>query len=270
MDLNEMRARYEREEGYSRLNATARVCQDVILSKLAASSMRDRVTVKGGVLMCALSGSSRRATQDIDLDFVRYPMTDASIRSFVSALSNLGDGITVRIAGEIEELSHQDYRGRRVNLKISDGRSTLDTKLDLGVHASATMEQDELWFDVAHRQEGVCLLANSKEQVFAEKLKSLLLHGIRSTRFRDLYDMYYIGHRRDLDRERLARYIDEAIVEDRDMWDESIEDVVRRVERTLSNRRFLARMKSSHRDWIGRSAEEVARWLPGFLATLNR
>ena len=269
MDLNEMRARYEREEGYSRLNATARVCQDVILSKLAASSMRDRVTVKGGVLMCALSGSSRRATQDIDLDFVRYPMTDASIRSFVSALSNLGDGITVRIAGEIEELSQQDYRGRRVNLKISDGRSTLDTKLDLGVHASATMEQDELWFDVAHRQEGVCLLANSKEQVFAEKLKSLL-HGIRSTRFRDLYDMYYIGHRRDLDRERLARYIDEAIVEDRDMWDESIEDVVRRVERTLSNRRFLARMKSSHRDWIGRSAEEVARWLPGFLATLNR
>ena len=102
MDLNEMRARYEREEGYSRLNATARVCQDVILSKLAASSMRDRVTVKGGVLMCALSGSSRRATQDIDLDFVRYPMTDASIRSFVSALSNLDDGITIRIVTDYD------------------------------------------------------------------------------------------------------------------------------------------------------------------------
>lgn len=190
MDLNEMRARYEREEGYSCLNATARVCQDVILSKLAASGMRDRVTVKGGVLMCALSGSGRRATQDIDLDFVRYPMTDASIRSFVSALSNLGDGVTVRIAGEIEELSQQDYKGRRVNLKVSDGRSTFDTKLDLGVHASAAMEQDELWFDVAHRQEGVCLLANSKEQVFAEKLKSLLRHGIRTapeTRFMERF-----------------------------------------------------------------------------------
>lgn len=183
-------AHLEREEGYSCLNATARVCQDVILSKLAASGMRDRVTVKGGVLMCALSGSGRRATQDIDLDFVRYPMTDASIRSFVSALSNLGDGVTVRIAGEIEELSQQDYKGRRVNLKVSDGRSTFDTKLDLGVHASAAMEQDELWFDVAHRQEGVCLLANSKEQVFAEKLKSLLRHGIRTapeTRFMERF-----------------------------------------------------------------------------------
>lgn len=132
------------------------------------------------------------------------------------------------------------------------------------------MEQDELWFDVAHRQEGVCLLANSKEQVFVEKLKSLLHHGIRSTRFRDLNDMYYIGHRRDLDRERLTHYIDEEILENQDMWDESIEDVVRRVERTLSNRQFLARMKSSHRDWIGRSADEVARWLPKFLGTLRR
>lgn len=83
-------------------------------------------------------------------------------------------------------------------------------------------------------------------------------------------NMYYIGHRRDLDRERLARYIDEAILDDPDMWDGSIEDVVRRVERTLSNRQFLARMKSSHRDWIGRCADEVARWLPRFLGTLRR
>ena len=147
-----MRARYEREFGYSRLNATARVCQDVILAKLEASNMRDQVTIKGGVLMCALSGSNRRATQDIDLDFVRYPMTDDSIRSFISALSNLDDGISVSINGKIEGLSRQDCKGRRANLKISDGRSTFDTKLDLGVHANALMVQDELCFDVARRQ----------------------------------------------------------------------------------------------------------------------
>ena len=34
MDLNEMRTRYEREEGYSCLNETVRVSQDVILSNL--------------------------------------------------------------------------------------------------------------------------------------------------------------------------------------------------------------------------------------------
>lgn len=190
MDLNEMRARYEREEGYSCLNATARVCQDVILSKLAASGMRDRVTVKGGVLMCALSGSGRRATQDIDLDFVRHPMTDASIRSFVSALSNLGDGVTVRIAGEIEVSRSRTTRAGASTSRSATGAARSTRSSTWGVHASAAMEQDELWFDVAHRQEGVCLLANSKEQVFAEKLKSLLRHGIRTapeTRFMERF-----------------------------------------------------------------------------------
>lgn len=82
--------------------------------------------------------------------------------------------------------------------------------------------------------------------------------------------MYYIGHRNDLDGKRLARYIGETIVNDPDMWDRSMEDIVARVERTLSNRQFLARMESSHRDWIGKSAKEVVRWLPGFLRSLHQ
>lgn len=269
MNLNDMRSHYERNEGYSRLNATARTCQDVILNKVATSAMKDRVTVKGGVLMCALSGSGRRATQDIDLDFVRYPLTDDAIRSFVNSLSNLDDGISVHIDGPIVELAQQDYRGKRVNLKISDGERTFDTKLDLGVHASAMMEQDELWFDVAQSDEGVHLLANSKEQVFVEKLKSLLRHGIRSTRFRDLYDMYYIGHRKDLDRSRLAAYIATAIVDDPDMWDPDMDGIVARVERTLTNRQYLTRMRTSHRGWIGKSADEVVQWLPQFLRSIR-
>lgn len=132
------------------------------------------------------------------------------------------------------------------------------------------MEQDELWFDVAQSSEGVRLLANSKEQMFAEKLKSLLRHGIRSTRFRDLYDMYYIGHRADLNRARLADYIATTIVDDPGMWDADMDGVVARVERTFTNRQYLARMKSSHRDWIGKSADEVARWLPRFLRSIDR
>lgn len=106
--------------------------------------------------------------------------------------------------------------------------------------------------------------------MFAEKLKSLLRHGIRSTRFRDLYGMYYIGHRSDLDRTRLAEYIASAILNDPDMWDVDMDGVVARGERTLVNRQYLARMKSSHRDWIGKSATEVAQWLPTFLRNIRR
>lgn len=107
MDLSEIRRHYI-SEGYSELNASARTCQDVVLAKIAASPHKVNVTVKGGVLMCAISGSKRRATQDIGLDFVRYPISDEAIRSFIRTLSSVGDGISMEIVGGIEELSQQD------------------------------------------------------------------------------------------------------------------------------------------------------------------
>ena len=36
------------------------------------------------------------------------------------------------------------------------------------------------------------LLINTKEQIFVEKLSSLLKHGIRTTRYKDVYDFYYL------------------------------------------------------------------------------
>ena len=216
MDLSEIRRHYI-SEGYSTLNASAKTCQDVVLAKIAASPLKENVTVKGGVLMCAISGSKRRATQDIDLDFVRYPISDEAIRSFIRTLSAVDDGIAVDIVGGIEELSQQDYKGKRVRIKMSDGRTSLESKLDLGVNASLSMEQDECWFDIAQSDEDICLLGNSKEQIFVEKLVSLLRHGIRSTRFRDLYDMYYIGNAASLDQSRLKRYIEGEIIDNPDM-----------------------------------------------------
>ena len=41
------------------------------------------------------------------------------------------------------------------------------------------------------------------------------------------------------------------------------------VGRILSSRQFIDRIKGSYRDWMGKSAEEVARWLPSFLRRLQ-
>lgn len=100
MGLSEIRKHYI-SEGYSALNASAKTCQDVILAKIAASPLKKSVTVKGGVLMCAISSSKRQATQDIDLDFVRYPISDEAIRSFIRTLSAVDDGISMDIVGGI-------------------------------------------------------------------------------------------------------------------------------------------------------------------------
>lgn len=154
--------------------------------------MAAHVTVKGGVVMQQISGDRRRATRDLDLDFVRYPMTDEAIHHFIRVLCPADADVRLEIIGPIDDLKHQDYHGKRVRLRITDGSGTrMETKLDLGVHDKLPLEQQELWFDTALQDEGIALMANSKEQVCAEKLRSLMRIGVASTRFKDVFDVYY-------------------------------------------------------------------------------
>ena len=69
MDLKEMRQNYINEE-YDFLDASAKVCQDIILAKISKSSLNRNITIKGGVVMHNISKDSRRATRDLDLDFI--------------------------------------------------------------------------------------------------------------------------------------------------------------------------------------------------------
>ncbi len=105
VNLSKMASQYV-AEGYNELLAESRVCQDIVLKAISESSFDRNVTIKGGVVMRSITGDVRRATRDIDFDFIKY-----------------------------------------------------------------SIEEDEYCFDVCHDDEGVSLLMNSKEQIFAEKLQ---------------------------------------------------------------------------------------------------
>ena len=73
--------RKEIENGYGDANAQAKVCQDLILKAIATSNLKRNVTIKGGVVMGSKTQNVRRATQDIDLDFIRYSRKDKGIKT---------------------------------------------------------------------------------------------------------------------------------------------------------------------------------------------
>lgn len=179
-----------RELGYETDDAEARVCQDIVLKAISKSVLSRNVTIKGGVVMRSITNNIRRATQDMDIDFVRYSLSDESVEKFIAKL-NCIEGITITKVGKIEELSQQDYKGKRVNVHIKDIHGNLiESKIDLGVHKHMEIEQEEYCFDIAFDNEGASLLINTREQMFAEKLRSLLKFGTFSTRYKDIYDMY--------------------------------------------------------------------------------
>ena len=120
-------------DGYVDDNAEAKVCQDVVLKAISESTLSRNVTIKGGVVMRSISKDARRATQDMDIDFIRYSLGDDSIRQFIKKLDCL-EGIHIRQTGEITELKQQDYHGKRVYIIISDDTGdSIESKIDLGV-----------------------------------------------------------------------------------------------------------------------------------------
>ena len=112
------------------------------------------------------------------------------------------------------------------------------------------MKQDEYYFDFNIINERVSLLINSKEQRITEKLKSLLKFGITSTRFKDIFDFYYLINNENLDKDKLLKYIDILIFQDKNMRENSLENVNRRLSNILNNSRFQSRINTANNNWL--------------------
>ena len=82
MNFENLRRKYL-ENGFSLANVSAKICQDIILDKISKSKMKKNVTIKGGVVMYGLSNDKRRATRDLDLDFIKYSLANESIKVFI-------------------------------------------------------------------------------------------------------------------------------------------------------------------------------------------
>ena len=250
--------RIYRNDGYVIADAESKVCQDIILSKISKSRFKEHITIKGGVVMHSISKDKRRATRDLDLDFIKYSLDDDSIIRFIKLLSDIDDGINISVEGNIVPLHHQDYNGKRVFLKISDDyNNVINTKLDIGVHKLFELEQDDYTFDLDALNESVCLLINSPEQIFTEKLKSLLKFGARSTRYKDIFDFYYLICNYNLDKTKLIKSISTYIYNDNDMRENNIHNIYDRLYKILNSRLYKNNLNNPKVNWLGINIDDA-------------
>ncbi len=254
-------------EGYDEANAEAKVCQDIILMLISQTSLNRNITVKGGVVMRSISHNARRATQDIDLDFIRYSLHDEAIRAFIEKLNAVG-AVSIGIEGAIEELRQQDYHGKRTYVTIQDADGKLLTsKIDFGVHKHFDIEQEDFCFDIGFDDAGASLLINSKEQMLTEKLRSILKFGAFSTRYKDIFDIYYLFDLVDI--KKLKYCVTTLIFADSGMRENTMADIIRRVENTFSNKRYFAQLQKSDKNWLGIKVEDVLNGILEHLTSIS-
>ena len=270
MNLNDLINEYM-ELGYKRIEASSKVCQDIILNKISECDFKNNITIKGGVVMHNISKDVRRATRDLDLDFIKYSLADDAIINFISKLNKVNDGIIITIIGNIEKLHHQDYDGKRLNISLKDNyNNIIDTKLDIGVNKFLELEQEEMCFDLSMLDNEITLLANSCEQIFSEKLKSLLKFGIRSTRYKDIFDFYYLIKNKKLDKEKLIKCFDILIYKDDTMNENNIEDIIKRLDGRFNNVGYRKILGQANNNWLGLSVDEVTDFVIIYFKSLSK
>lgn len=252
-----------KKDGYSEANAVAKVCQDVILDAISRSPFNRNITIKGGVVMRNITNNIRRATQDLDIDFIRFSLADESIKRFVENLNNIED-LKISLNGRLEELKQQDYHGKRAYINIEDSFGfMISSKVDFGVHKHVEIQQEEFCFDIALQDDGVSLLINSKEQMFTEKLRSILKFGTVSTRYKDIFDIYWLSQ--TVNKKALIQCFDTFIFSDKGMKENTIDDIRNRISTVLSNPKYRKKLAASKKNWLDKSDVEACEGIITFL-----
>lgn len=255
-----------KNSGYSVPKARTKIAHDVVLKAISLSGLAKNATVKGGVVMSDFTEDIRRATMDMDIDFVKYPLDDDQIDVFVGRL-NCIKGVAISRSGPIVELRQRNYRGKRIFLVIRDSDGvTVQTKVDIGVHVHTKMRQKRRTFKMSFDRKGARLSANSPEQIFAEKLKSLLRFGARSERPKDVFDLCYLVDA--VDRTRLVAYLELLVFSDSGMREKSFVEVVARLERTFSSRTYLAKLARADVNWLRITPQDAVVKILAFMRSL--
>ena len=92
------------------------------------------------------------------------------------------------------------------------------------------------------------MLINSDEQMLAEKLRSLLKFGPLSTRYKDVYDMYYLKN--TVDMTKLISALNTYIFCDDSMREKDGKDIVKRLKFTFSDKTYIRSLDKSDKRWL--------------------
>ena len=254
-------------KGMTLEQAESFACQQIVLNKIAKSPMTNQVLIKGGVLMFNMTHSLRRVTTDIDFDFIKYSISDVSIKYFIDLLNKYDLQFKIKIL-KLQPLHQEDYNGKRVSTLISDNTYKIRFKLDIGVHTLFDIEQSSACFSFSNDKEDFVLKVNPCEQIFAEKLYSLAKHSVLSTRYKDIFDMYYLIVNSLLNDEIVKKCL-HHLLEDNNRGLKQISDIYRVVKIVFSDDGYIQNIKTTKDKWIDEDYEAIFSRILEYIKSLK-
>ena len=186
-----------RLEGQSVQNAQTLFVLERFLARVAQSPYRDQLVIKGGILLYLLTRAWNRPTEDLDLLVLRIPgeSLEQVLREIL--VIDLGDRLEFQADLMTSEEIREDtgYPCRRFTVPFRFGpRYAQVIKLDLSFGDPVTPGPRLIEFrPMLEDFQGGLVMGYPVETFIAEKVETLLVRGMATTRAKDLFDLWVIS-----------------------------------------------------------------------------
>ena len=164
------------------------------LERISLSEYKDKLILKGGMLVAALVGLDARATMDLDATIKGANVSLTDVETIISNIIAIpiDDGVSFCIKRISEIMEEADYPGVRVSMETKFDGVITPLKIDISTGDVITPKEIRYRFNLMLEDRTIEVWAYNLETVLAEKLETVISRNVTNTRMRDFYDIYIL------------------------------------------------------------------------------
>ena len=163
-----------------------------LLERISLSQFKEKIVLKGGMLIASMVGINHRTTMDMDATLRGYTLSEVTIRGAFSEICAipLDDEVTLVLDHILPIREDDEYGGYRVAILARYESITTPLKIDITTGDIITPNAIRYAFHSNFENKLIEVWAYPIETILAEKMETILRRSVLNTRPRDFYDVY--------------------------------------------------------------------------------
>lgn len=175
------------------------------LERVSVSPCREKLILKGGMIISSMVGIDNRSTMDIDTTVRSIALSVDEIANVLAEIISikLDDSISFSVKSISVIMDEAEYPGIRAMLEATLDNMRTPLKIDFSTGDVITPKEIEYHYKLMFENRSISVLAYNTETILAEKLETVITRSTANTRLRDFYDLRILYDTVEIDFEKL-------------------------------------------------------------------
>lgn len=164
-----------------------------VLERISVSKYQDNFILKGGLLLSAMFGIGNRMTKDMDATITGIDVSkDKMLKVLNEILSiNLKDGVKFDVVDITDIREDDEYGGNKYHIVGKLQSLKVNLEIDISTGDKVTPRELKYKYPLIFEDRTIMISSYNIETILAEKIETVLRHGVFNSRMKDFYDIYY-------------------------------------------------------------------------------